>query len=328
MQRVAIGMLAAASVAVASAAGSPVFTYEPFFPVVSPDARQIAWVDIAGVGEADRVFVARPNGHGARGLGPRWPDGINSIVWTRAGIVVDSNFRLALLSRTGRVTRIGPAGDFSFSAGGSRVASGTPGCGQGTCAGPLLVIDIHSRKQWRLGRADQSNVEPSLSPDGKQVAWKGPDGILISAVAGGSPQMLVAGGSCPQWSPDGRLIAYLSPGDSLQIIPASGGASQTLFKRAGGCSVPGGSTWSRDSRRIVFEPGKRLAVVSVRTRRVILDSPRLGRIAGGFAWAAGGSRLYVSVRPWPKEAGQIDCTALWLLRATTLRGQRLLNGCV
>jgi Tol biopolymer transport system component len=327
MGRMAIGMLAAASVAAAPGVASAVFTYEPVFPAVSPDARHIAWVDIAGVGGADRVFVARPDGHGARGVGPRWPNWINAIAWTRAGIVVDSNFRLSLLSRTGRVTRIGPAGDLSFSVGGSRVASGTAGCGQGTCAGPLVVIDIHSKKQWRLGRADQANVEPALSPNGKQVAWAGPDGILVSAVSGGSPHMLVVGGSCPQWSPDGHSLAYLSRKDSLQVIPISGGASQTLFKRAGGCS-PGARTWSPDSKRIVFEPGKRLAIVNVSTHRVLLDSPKLGRIVGGFAWTAGGSRLYVSVRPWPEEAAQSDCTALWLLHTTTLRGKRLLNGCV
>jgi Tol biopolymer transport system component len=318
----AIGMLAATSVAAASGVASAVFTYEPVFPAVSPDARHIAWVDIAGVGGADRVFVARPDGHGARGVGPRWPYGINAIAWTRAGIVVDSNFRLSLLSRTGRVTRIGPAGDLSFSVGGSRVASGTAGCGQGTCAGPLVVIDIHTKKQWRLGRADQWNWDPALSPNGKRVAWATPDGILVGAVSGGSPHGLVAGGRCPQWSPDGRSIAYLSGDDSLQVIPASGGASQTLFKGASGCP-----SWSPDSMRIAFEPGKRLAIVNVSTHRVRLDSPKLGRIAGGFAWTAGGSRLYVSVRPWPKEAGQIGCTALWLLRATTLRGKRLLNGC-
>src|SRR6478735_1689461 len=61
MGRIAIGMLVAASVAAACGVASTVFTYEPVFPAASPDARHIAWVDIAGVGGADRVFVAGPD---------------------------------------------------------------------------------------------------------------------------------------------------------------------------------------------------------------------------------------------------------------------------
>jgi Tol biopolymer transport system component len=267
MRRKRIGTLAAVSVLALTGCSSAdhtatggrvsadtTFAYQLRLPTVSPDGLHLAWVDIAGVGEPDRVFVARRDGHGAHVVGPRWPNGISAIAWREAGIVVDSNFRLSLLSRTGRVTSIGPAGDLTFSVGGSRVASGTAGCGQGTCAGSLVVIDIHSKKQWRLGRADQWNMEPTLSPDGKQVAWATPDGILVSAVPGGSRHLLVGGGRCPQWSPDGRSIAYLSRNDSLRLVQATGGASQTLFKGASGCP-----NWSPDSTRIAFEPGTRLS---------------------------------------------------------------------
>jgi Tol biopolymer transport system component len=227
-----------------------------------------------------------------------------------------------LLSRTGRVTRIGPAGDITFSVGGSRVASGTAGCGQGTCAGPLVVMDIHSKKQWRLGRVDQWNWDPALSPNGKRVAWATPDGILVSAVSGGSPRRLVAGGRCPQWSPDGRSIAYLSgTNGSLRLVRASGGASQTVFKGAFGCP-----NWSPDSTRIAFEPGtrsSRLSIVNVNTHRVHRAPPRLG-MEGSIAWRPDGSHLYVSVSP--RRAGS-SCTELWLLRTATLRGKRLLDGC-
>ena len=134
------------------------------------------------------------------------------------------------------------------------------------------------------------------------------DGILVGAASGGPPHRLVAGGRCPQWSPDGRSIAYLSVDDSLQVIPASGGASQALFKLAGNCSVPGAPTWSPESKRIAFEPGDRLAIVNVSTHRAHLDSPKLGRISGGFAWSADGSHVYASVQPLP----EVGCDALWL----------------
>jgi Tol biopolymer transport system component len=334
MTRKGIGTLAAVSVFAftgyssghhtatrSSVSADTAFAYELALPVVSPDGSHIAWVDVASVGGPERVFVARPDGRRARGLGPRWPDGISAMAWTRAGIVVESEFSVFLLSRTGRVIRIGPAGDITFSVGGSRVASGTAGCGQGTCAGPLVVIDIDSKKQWRLGRTDRWNMEPALSPDGKQVAWATPDGILVGAVSGGSPNLLVGGGRCPQWSPNGRSIAYLSGNNhSLHLVPASGGASQTLFKGASGCP-----NWSPDSTRIAFEPGRRLSrlsIVNVNTHRVHRASPGLG-IAGYVAWRPDGSHLYVNVAPRPG----IGCAELWLLRTATLRGKRLVDGC-
>jgi Tol biopolymer transport system component len=334
MRRLTIETLAAVSVLVLTGcrssdhtatrsvvSGDTPFVYLLSMPAVSPEGLQLAWVDVTGVNKPLRVFVARPDGSSAHGLGPTWPDGVGPIAWTRAGIVAESSFSFFLISRTGRVTRIGPSGDVTFSVGGARVASGTAGCGEGTCAGPLVVIDIPSKKQWRLGRAGQWNRDPDLSPDGRRVAWASPDGILVGAVSGGAPHRLVAGGSCPQWSPNGHTIAYLTGNGSLHVVPESGGASRTLFKGANGCP-----SWSPDSTRVAFEPTtriSRLSVVDVNTHRVHRASARLGT-TGDFAWSADGSHLYVSVSP--RRAGG-SCTELWLLGTATLRGRRLLDGC-
>jgi len=227
-----IGALAAASVfaltgcssghylaAQSTVSADTTFTYLLSTPAVSPDGSQIAWVDLTGVNKPLRVFVARSDGSRIHGLGPRWPegDGLGPIAWTGSGIVAESNFTFFLLSRTGRVTRIGPAGDIAFSVGGSRVASGTAGCGQGRCAGPLVAIDIHSKKQWRLGRPDQWNWNPALSPNGKRVAWTSPDGILVSAVSGGTPQLLAAAVAARS----GRRTAARSPTSPTMAACAS-----------------------------------------------------------------------------------------------------------
>ena len=60
-------------------------------------------------------------------------------------------------------------------------------------------------------------------------------------------------------------------------------------------------------------------------------TPRLAKARENRRWLGLGKRRFPVVRErsaMAQEAGQIDCTALWLLRATTLRGKRLLNGCV
>ncbi len=317
-------MVGVAVVGLSAASGAGSAGSFPVLPTLSPDGSQLAWVEWqTGRVVTARVGRVRPYLRGARVFGPSWRrEGIGDIAWTSAGIVVDADFELYLLSRTGHANRIGLAGDLAFSVGGSRVATGTFGCD--ICVGPIVVIDLHSHKRWRVGDANQVNDEPSLSPDGKQVAWMGPGGIWVSPVSGGSPRMLVAGGSCPQWSPDGRWIAYFADA-GLQVIPASGGASETLTTLTWGCDNPGAPSWSPDSTRIAFEQGKGLPlwVVNVSSHSLVSDSTSLGITAGGFAWTANGSQLYVSVRPRAEET----CTALWLLRSSTLRGKRLLNGC-
>ena len=267
------------------------------------------------------MFVARPDGRRARGRGPRWPDGISAMAWHVLGSWSSRSSACFVLSwdrprNQDRPRRRHHVFGRRFS---SRERNRRLRAGHG--ARPLVVIDIDSKKQWRLGRTDRWNMEPALSPDGKQVAWATPDGILVGAVSGGSPHLLVGGGRCPQWSPNGRSIAYLSGNNhSLHLVPASGGASQTLFKGASGCP-----NWSPDSTRIAFEPGRRLSrlsIVNANTHRVHRASPGLG-IAGYVAWRPDGSHLYVNVAPKPG----IGCAELWLLRTATLRGKRLVDGC-
>ncbi len=248
------------------------------------------------------------------------------LAWARAGIVVDSNFRLYLIHPDGHVTRIGPSTNSGLAVGGSRVAFGAAGCE--TCtSGPVVVIDMRTKQRWQLGAPGQLNQDPSLSPNGRLVAWGATAGIWVSAVSGGTPRLIAPGGDCPRWSPNGRSIAYLSHADSLDLVPAAGGASRTLVPRAlTGCDIPGAPTWSPNSTQIAFQHSRRLAIVDVRNNHVVEDSPKLGSI-GSFAWTNNNSGLYALVRPRSQESVGSDCNALWLLRLATLHGKQLINGC-
>jgi serine/threonine protein kinase/dipeptidyl aminopeptidase/acylaminoacyl peptidase len=81
----------------------------------------------------------------------------------------------------------------------------------------------------------------------------------------GSPRQLTEGGGIfPRWSPDGRLVAYISNG--LRVISATGGESTVLVPASPAFSVAH-VAWSNDSKTIYFkaseEPGPSLHLWSV-----------------------------------------------------------------
>jgi len=104
--------------------------------------------------------------------------------------------------------------------------------------------------------------DPALSPDGNFIAfnWPGAEGGLsddlwVTAVEGGGLRRLTTTPDTydkwPQWSPDGRLIAYTRYGPerpTVAVISPLGGEERTL----GDGSSPG---WTPDSRALVMAVG-------------------------------------------------------------------------
>ena len=96
-----------------------------------------------------------------------------------------------------------------------------------------------------------------FSPDGKQlVFWTDHTGrfeICTVPFEGGSLRQLTHnGGWMPNWSKDGKWIAYLGIDQTLRLIPAAGGPEKILVtpKAFGPVVAVGG--WSADSRKIYF----------------------------------------------------------------------------
>jgi dipeptidyl aminopeptidase/acylaminoacyl peptidase len=103
--------------------------------------------------------------------------------------------------------------------------------------------------------------QAAISPDGRQVAWvesdkEGP-AIYISAIGGGTPRRITAGGkseSAVAWSPDSKQIAFLSDAGSpgqpqLYVTDATGGSSKKLISVKGFLASPG---WSPDGKTLAI----------------------------------------------------------------------------
>ncbi len=144
----------------------------------------------------------------------------------------------------------------------------------------LWTINVESKEKKRLTEGEFSVQSPQWSPDGKWIAYSSSKAgaqesiftdisndrdsdIFVIASTGGAPRKLTtnpAPDANPQWSPDGKWIAYVASNDSwasksdVMLINADGGTPKNLtasFIESAG----GGLTWSADGRTLYFGSG-------------------------------------------------------------------------
>ena len=80
-------------------------------------------------------------------------------------------------------------------------------------------LDLSTGRCTLLGASDQSFAVDST---GLQVVRRGGTGLFLAGQ--GSDRLLVPGGSCPAWSPDGRFLAYCSCDVSLCVRDMTAGS--------------------------------------------------------------------------------------------------------
>ncbi|MGE3168777.1 MAG: amidohydrolase family protein [Pyrinomonadaceae bacterium] len=99
---------------------------------------------------------------------------------------------------------------------------------------------------------------PTISPDGKRVAFTAFNRIYTKELPDGRPSRLTGsddGEFMPAWSPDGNSIAYVTwsrAGGHIYSIPASGGNARRLTSASAFYSYP---TYSPDGTKIAFVTG-------------------------------------------------------------------------
>jgi hypothetical protein len=301
----------------------------------SPDGRSIEWVEVAAHAGA-RIWVGAADLSHARAITPPI-DALGQIAWLPGKrLIYWADARLFLLKPGGQsslITDFGGDG-FTVDARGTRIVTGDPGCSSG-CNGPLLVLNLNGDIVRKISRNAQ-NTSPSLSPTGTQVVFarnfcelatgrcERPAGIWVASIASGQLKQIRRNGCCPNWSPDGRSIAYINTDisrgrvdDSLRVVPAVGVATTYLPHNV---SEP---LWSSDSQSIAVAAGpeRRLMIVDVKRHRSRgVTGSSIGTVIG-FAWSPDSADLLVAARPAPRS-----CSSLWLVN-TKSGAARLLRRC-
>jgi Tol biopolymer transport system component len=252
-------------------------------------------------------------------------DALGEIRWLRGGqILYWANFRVFRLSVTGRSSLVSTVTGFSFALdeAETRIASGSPGCS--LCAAPIAVIPLHGGKPTSIGGKTEADAQPTLSPDGSEVAFERtycrphggdchrPAGIWVASTRGGRARRIAAAGNCPAWSPDGRRLAY-NAADGLRLISPSGGRAVLLMGAAFACNGSFPTSWSPNARKVAVLSGtpQRLLVVDIATRKAHAVTNAAFGIVGGFAWSPDSRRLLIAGQPTPS-----GCSSLWIADAT------------
>jgi len=202
----------------------------------------------------------------------------------------------------------------AYAAGACVVASG---------AAVAIMIRAKSFRPYVAGKTTMIvatpsiEIEPSISADGKFVAFSGgtPQGfrIYVRQVDGGRPMPLTAA-LCgdhlwPRWSPDGTKIVFEANG-AAYVVPAFGGTPTRVIGTADDDVIT--PSWSPDGKQLAYGDGKGLWVRSVDggtprlvvTRRNDVHSP---------VWSPDGQRL-AYVRGLRPDLSNISTNSVWVTR--------------
>jgi Tol biopolymer transport system component len=120
--------------------------------------------------------------------------------------------------------------------------------------GDIYVMNADDSQQRRL-TTHGTAAAPSWSPDGQRLAFWGPGGVNILAVAGDQPARVIFNGSslaqdAPRWSPDGQRVVVDSF-DDIHVVNVDGSGALNVTNSPNAREWV--ARWSPTGRRIVFQ---------------------------------------------------------------------------
>ena len=118
--------------------------------------------------------------------------------------------------------------------------------------GDIWVMNPDGTGRTNLTSGPEGGGAPEWSPDGTEIAFSRPEGILVMDADGGNRHQITNEGFSPSWSPDGNRIAY-NNGASIRIVNADGTNPTTLQFEQGGndFDIESGPVWSPDGSEIL-----------------------------------------------------------------------------
>jgi Tol biopolymer transport system component/tRNA A-37 threonylcarbamoyl transferase component Bud32 len=172
----------------------------------------------------------------------------------------------------------------------------------------LWIMPVGGGPPRQLTHGEAENWFPAWSPAGLEVVIEAGIGLSIVTVGDGAHRRLTdyGGDIFPDWSPDGRWVAFASTRDrgwGLWLIPAAGGEPERLTEREG--RTP---RWSTDGEQIYFlgqgeskDTVWALSLAGREVRPVTAFTGRLGEL-GGSGLATDGRFIYFT---WQESRGDI-----------------------